>query len=209
MVSDVEDICIQISVDLNILCMKRLALEITDVDMAEFKRHTDPGYGTKHKANNSFAITWIDEVLSQLGSFEKMELSGLPCTHAVASPYGIRPNNGINTELQESYVRPGFNRKDVTLLANRFKQVGHNSRGCKSKKGWLHNQLCLLVMNAAHWFHNNKWLGEATMSDSFGTLDENVGMSEEDDESHLASGEVCENAKPLDLCAVQRVKALR
>ncbi|GKD95655.1 hypothetical protein Tco_1379552, partial [Tanacetum coccineum] len=46
----------------------------------------------------------------------KWELSGIPCTHAVASIWD-QTNNGIDTGIPESYCWV------------------NNSKGCKSKKG--------------------------------------------------------------------------
>ncbi|GKG19361.1 mutator type transposase, partial [Tanacetum coccineum] len=105
----------------------------------------------------------------------KWELSGIPCTHAVASIWD-QANNGIDTGIPESYCLPVHwlttwkemykfkinpvngrppkkRKKSAAELADEMmkskkltktgksvtckscKQVGHNSRGCKSKKG--------------------------------------------------------------------------
>ncbi|GKA77699.1 mutator type transposase [Tanacetum coccineum] len=145
---------------------------------------------------------WGDQFVVNLServcSCRKWELSGIPCTHAVASIWD-QANNGIDTGIPESYCLPvhwlttwkemykfkinpvngpqGWKKSDVpttiippkphpqigrppkkrkksaaelademmkskkltktgkSVTCKSCKQVGHNSRGCKSKKG--------------------------------------------------------------------------
>ncbi|GJW61278.1 mutator type transposase [Tanacetum coccineum] len=109
---------------------------------------------------------WGDQFVVNLServcSCRKWELSGIPCTHAVASIWD-QANNGIDTGIPESYCLPVH---WLTTWKEMYKfkinpvngpqgwleeirlcetlspkphptdwQVGHNSRGCKSKKG--------------------------------------------------------------------------
>ncbi|GKD41860.1 mutator type transposase, partial [Tanacetum coccineum] len=50
---------------------------------------------------------WGDQFVVNLServcSCRKWELSGIPCTHAVASIMGFRTNNGIDTGIPEVY----------------------------------------------------------------------------------------------------------
>ncbi|GJZ28663.1 mutator type transposase [Tanacetum coccineum] len=164
------------------------------------------GYGVLVEWNGSdlYQVTcpWGDQFVVNLServcSCRKWELSGIPCTHAVASIWD-QANNGIDTGIPESYCLPvhwlttwkemykfkinpvngpqGWKKSDVpttiippkphpqigrppkkrkksaaelademmkskkltktgkSVTCKSCKQVGHNSRGCKSKKG--------------------------------------------------------------------------